>query len=357
MQNKEVHLAGGAKGAVTVGKAILTTRTAPVGPNKGIYCAETRDNGKTWRDLGIIITDNNEIDLGDGCLLARQHGKKNELWYSCRHNNLKTNEFAIEVYQSLDGGKNWAKHSTVARSSGKMRGLWSSFLLEIQSKQTYNNQKQTGEVWCFYDDEDTPTRRWFPRHQWFVARRWDSVKNLWEEPITVSRAFDSKHLSRDGMGSVVQMPDGEMLCAIESVRTSPPHAANIRLVSSLDHGTTWSHTFRERTVIYEPKRTGFSAYCPWLTLLPNGELLCVFATNEDQPTPDAPGTPAHLLHGDIKMVRSNNRGRTWSDPVPVFQTTHRTYMPQLIPLSDKTALCLFLDFQENAFQSVLTPLK
>jgi hypothetical protein len=332
--------AGGAKGAISRGRQVLTTRTAPLGELKAVYCAETINEGRAWRDISVITSDKADIDLGDGCLLAR---KNKHLWYSCRHNRLSTSEFAIEVYHSHNGGKKWAKHSTVATSTGKARGLWSSFLLE----------KANGEVWCFYDDEDTPARAGFARHQWLMARRWDEKKTTWEDAVIVSRAFDTKHLSRDGMGSVVEMPDGELICALESVQTSAPHAANIRLVSSLNKGKSWSHTFRERSVIYQPKRTGYSAYSPWLTLLPSGDLLCVFATNEDQATPDAPGTPAHLLHNDIKVVRSNNRGRTWSTPVTLYAETHRAYMPQVLALSDKVGFCLLLDAQRSEYRNLL----
>jgi hypothetical protein len=345
-ESQKISVMGGAKGAVKAGKQILTTRTAPLNEKKAIYCAASEDGGRSWKDIGVIAVDAEGVDIGDGCLLARKKGKKNELWYSCRHNNNNTSEFAIEVYQSLDGGKKWAKHSTVATSTGKSRGLWSSFLLE----------KRNGEIWCFYDDEDTPTRQNFLRHQWLVARRWDERTSAWGDAQTISRAFDPKDLSRDGMGSVAEMPDGELICALESVQTTAPHAANICLVSSFDMGKTWSYQFRERTVIYQPKRAKYSAYSPWLTLLPSGDLACVFVTNEDQPTPDAPGTPAHLLHGDVKMVRSHNRGRTWSEPVTLYVETHRAYMPQIISLSGKSGLCLFLDFEHKEYRGVLLPL-
>jgi hypothetical protein len=334
---------GGAKGAVRWGKQILTTRTAPLNDKKAVYCAASDNGGRTWSDLGVIAVDVDSADLGDGCLLVRKKGKKNELWYSCRHNKPNTSEFAIEVYKSQNGGKQWAKHSTVATAAGKNRGLWSSFLLE----------KNNGEIWCFYDDEDTPQRLGFPRHQWLVARVWNAKAETWGDAQTVSRAFEAKHLSRDGMGSVVEIPDGELICALESVQTTTPHAANIRLVSSFDMGKTWSYQFRERTIVYQPKHGGYSAYSPWLTLLPNGDLLCVFATNEDQTSPDPPGTPAHLLHCDIKMVRSQNRGRNWSEPITLYQETHRAYMPQIIPLSDKSGLCVFLDFEHKEFRGVL----
>jgi hypothetical protein len=338
-----IYPAGGAKGAALRGKAILTTRTVMSGDKKIVYCAQGTNNGKKWKDIGEIVTDTARIDVGDGCLLAR---KNKQLWYSCRHNDVAGSRFAIEVYTSTDGGKKWKKHSTVAASEGKRRGLWSSFLLE----------KQNGDVWCFYDDEDTPYREGFVGHQWFVARRWDEKKKIWGDPVVVSRANDPKHLSRDGMGSVVEMPDGELICVLESVQTTPLHAGNIRLVSSIDGGKSWSHLVKEREVIYQPGKPRFAAYCPWLTLLPDGELLCVFATNEDQSTHDAPATPAGQLHCDIKLIRSKNRGRVWSAPLTLYSETHRAYMPQLLAVSSKSVVCLFLDFQYNQFRARLQDL-
>ena len=341
---------GGAKGAaVTAEGTILTARTARVGDGgTGVICSASEDGGRTWRDRGVIASDDDRAtDIGDGCLLARANG---ELWYSYRRNRLHGKwaanpRFAIEVAASRDGGATWRPHSTVALARGAWRGLWSSFLLE----------RRDGSVTCFYDDEDTPAARGFPRHQWVTAKTWDERRGVWGGAVTVSRAHDPAHLSRDGMPSVVEGADGRLFCALESVRTSAPHAGLVRWVESAGGAARddWNWRRTERAVVHEAPRLGHSTFAPWVTRLTDAALICVFGTNAGREKPDAPGTPAHLLNLDIAYVLSEDDGRTWSrEAVPLYAGSHRCYMPQVVTLGGNRLACLLLDFKAG-FRVVL----
>jgi len=218
------------------------------------------------------------------------------------------------------------------------RGLWAPFLFVTAR----------GEVQCYYDDEDTPYREGFPGHQWLRMRTLDRRTRRWERPVTVSRAPDPKHLSRDGMAAVVELPDRTLVCALESVQTAPPHAGVLRVVTSRDGGRTWSHSRGERPVLYQPKDVRYHAFSPWLLHLKSGELLCAFATNEDRPEPGISGTPPHLLNLDIKTTFSRDGGRTWSPSAPLYTGTHRNYLPSLVSLPNGRVMATFLDFDRGS---------
>ena len=305
----------------------------------------------------MIAKDRLGQDLGDGHLVQLPDGA---LLFSYRHNQPRTNEtglrrYAIRTAISHDAGQTWQPHSVVAESvfdpakePAALRGLWSSFLL----------RKRDGTLQCYYDDEDTPHRAGFFRHQWITMKTWDTNSQEWVNPVTVSRAYDRQHLSRDGMASVVELPSGQLLCVLESVHTAPPHANCLRLVSSDSSGRTWSWQRHERRILFETSKPNHLAVSPWITRLPDGPLLCVFATDEDQPSPSPPGTHPWYLKTDVKYVFSLDQGRSWSRAAQtIFAETHHCYAPGVLPLRDGSLLVTCEDFAtggHRAFRGVVT---
>ena len=334
--------AGGAKGAVVVGGRILACRTVRDSRSAKVVFSEGTDSGRNWRDVATVADTgiDGPRDIGDGCLLSLGDG---ELWYAYRDNHLSSSPpaFAIRIARSTDSGRTWSAHSTVAESRGQFRGLWSPSLL-LDGK----------TVHCLYDDEDRPWAEGFPRHQWLLKKRFDPSTNAWVDPVVVSRAHVPKHLSRDGMGTALVLPDGEWVATLESVGTDPLHASVVRTVRSTDGGRTWSWKVRERELVHAGARPRFSAYAPWITRLPDGRLVCVFTSNERQETPDAPGTPAHRLHGDVLARVSSDHGRSWSMPTTLYVGGGRNYMPQLVVLGAGKVALLCLDFALDKFVCV-----
>ncbi|MGV3615368.1 MAG: sialidase family protein [Fimbriimonas sp.] len=343
--------APGPKGSLTLPDGrILIPGGGPQTGGRTIYCHATADGGKTWTRLGPIATDPDPTtDLGDGNLVRLRDGT---LLATFRRNHLhgpaaENPDYAIEVAESRDGGRTWRPHSTVETSRPgsprPSRGLWAPFLLVTRK----------GEVQCYYDDEDTPWRRHFKGHQWLVMRTLNRQTRRWERPVTVSRAPNPKHLSRDGMAAVAERADGILVCAFESVQTAPPHAGVLRVVTSHDGGRNWSWARGERPVLYEPKDVRYHAFSPWLLPLPNGDLLCAFATNEDRPEPGISGTPAHRLNLDVKTTLSRDGGRTWGPSATLYTGTNRNYLPSLTPIPGGPAgttrvLATFLDFDRGS---------
>ena len=351
--------AGGAKGAVQLTSGdILATRTEWHARETSVVCSRSTDGGKHWQDLSIIAKDRAGQDLGDGHLVQLPDGA---VWFSYRHNRPRTNAAGLRCYSirtaiSHDAGQTWQPHSVVAESTldptnepQALRGLWSSFLL----------LKRDGTLQCYYDDEDTPHRAGFFRHQWLTMKTWDKTSQQWVNPVTVSRAHNRRHLSRDGMPSVVELPSGRLLCVLESVQTSRPHANCIRLVSSDDGGRTWSWQQQERRILFQPSKPNHLAVSPWVTQVPSGPLLCVFATDEDQASPSPSGTHPRDMRTDVKCVFSLDQGRSWSQPAEtIFAGTHHSYSPGALPLSDGSLLVTCQDFApytHRAFRGVIAP--
>jgi len=313
------------RGAIRLNNGrLLGARTTHEG-NSTVLASESKDSGKTWKLLGPIVVDPSpSVDLGDGAFLeSKRHG----LLYVCRHNDPVAKAYAIEIYQSRDGGQHWSRHSTPCATN---RGLWAPALVETL----------LGELLCVYDDEDTPARAGFPGHQWLMGRFWEG--SAWGAPVTLSRAAEPTQLSRDGMGTVVTVGK-RLLCALESVDTTAPHPNCLRLVGSTDGGHTWT----PRQLLYQPQKPRYMALAPCLVRLSDKTLVCTFCTDEDRNTPDRSGTPPPQLNMDIKAIVSHDGGTTWSAPCLLAAGGHRNYLPGLVPLSSTKALLVWIDFDRG----------
>ncbi len=351
--------AGGAKGALLLATGdILATRTEWRAGETAVVCSRSSDGGRRWRDLSVIAQARPGRDMGDGHLIQLPDGA---VLFSYRDNQIRTNEAGLRRYSirttiSRDAGQTWQPHSVVAESvlapaaeHQTLRGLWSSYLL----------LKRDGTLQCYFDDEDTPHRAGFFRHQWLTMKTWDAARQRWVNPVTVSRAHRRRHLSRDGMPSVVELPSGRLLCAFESVQTSPPHANCIRQVTSDDGGHNWSWQHRERNIVFQSGKPNHLAVSPWITRLPGGQLLCVFATDEDRPVPSRSGTHPRHIKADVKCVISPDEGRTWPPAAEtIFAGTHHCYVPGALSLRDGSLLVTCQDFAtggHRAFRGVAAP--
>lgn len=340
----EIFPVGGTRCLLKLPNGTLLSAHGRAQDGANVFVAASHDEGRSWQEGASIVHDpETETDLGDGSLLRSRTGK---IYYAYRHNHYrgpheKTPDYALRIAASSDQGKSWQPHSTViahsvVASEGPSRGLWAPFLFETPD----------GELQCYYDDEKTPFDAGFRGHQWLMMRTWDAKANAWVRPVVVSRARDPYHLSRDGMGTVVALSRRRLFCALESVQTTPPHAAVVRFVTSEDGGNTWSWQKSERSILYQPSHPNFMSLSPALIRLSDGTLACVFCTDEDREKPDRAGTPPHLLNMDIKLVLSSDGGKTWQPPSRITES-HRAYLPGLIEVRKGKLLATWIDFAEH----------
>jgi hypothetical protein len=313
---------------------VLVWRAVPVQRGgQSIVCFRSRDLGRSWSYLAEITRDDDPAaDVGDAHLLQLADGTVLCSYRRGHYRSLPAAacRYRIEVACSLDGGTTWRTHSVVAEAQASERGLWSSFLFE----------RPDGVLQCYYDDEDFPAQAGLPGHQWLSMRTWDARSRTWGRPVTVSRARDPQHLSRDGMGAVVSFGDRRLLCVLESVRTDWPHRGVLRSVTSADGGATWSWRDEERRIVYQPRNPLYNALAPSMVRLRGGGLLVVFTTDEDRPEP---GVPAEgVLDQSVKSVVSTDDGRTWSTEPVLVDGASPLYFPGacLLTPRDRTPVIL-----------------
>ncbi len=344
--------AGGGKGAVQLASGeILATRTRWRGDESEVVCSRSGNGGTNWETLPVIVPARGARDLGDGDLLALPDGS---IWYSYRDNSLREDpagdrHYTIRIAVSHDAGQTWSPHSLVAESKRNvtdepkaLRGLWSSFLL----------RKHDGTIQCYFDDEDTPHREGFSRHQWITMKTWDEAAKSWVNPVTVARAHDPAHLSRDGMPGVAELPSGKLLCVFESVLTPKPHANCLRMVTSDDGGKTWGWRERERDIVFQTEHPEHLAVSPAIARMESGALICVFATDDNFPTLTKPGTPAWSLNTDVKCIVSLDEGTSWTSPAQtIFAGTHHTYAPGVLVLADGRLLVTVQDYSAHGHRA------
>jgi hypothetical protein len=334
---------------------LLATRVGPRDGQTVAFAVSSDNGGQDWKELGefdrSVLPD---TDLGDAHLIiVPDKNGSSEVLCSYRFNVRRDDgvpTYSIRVVASKDGGETWAKPSIVAQSEGVGHGLWASFL----------HHTAKGVLQCYYDDEDTPNNRAFRGHSWITMRSFDSKTGRWENPVTVSRTNNSDNLARDGMCSVCELTDTHYLCVFESVsatRRTPDnkYPATIRMVESKNAGASWNWP-EGRQVVYEPPGL-FMAFSPWAIRLGSGDVLCVFATDEDRQEAGVPGMNIKDGNMDLKCVSYDKESRHWSRPNVVHAEGHKDYMPVIIPLlhgpDSGRFLLQYLDFASTPPQFML----
>ncbi len=266
-----------------------------------VKCFRSTDFGRTWSEYATIsVADEPYVDIGDGHLMTLANG---DILYSYRHNLIHKKQtcdktFSIRVAISQDCGRSWRHHSTVAATRGTDFGLWSSFLL----------QRPDGALQCYYDDERSPSISGLLGHQWITMKTYCPQTGRWGNAVTVSRA-SGQALSRDGMCSVVEVSEGQLVCICEGVQEYPPHRGCLWTTKSIDGGKSWSFPHKK---LWETADTDFNALAPWSVRMPDGRLVGVFTTDEHRQIPAEASTG--VLYQDLKYLVSSDNGSSWQGP-------------------------------------------
>jgi hypothetical protein len=139
----------------------------------------------------------------------------------------------------------------------------------------------------------------------------------WLAPVTIYASG-----SVDEQPSLLQLKNNTILCAFT---TNEGGTYGVKVLFSTDDGVTWPAG--GKVTIYDS--VGADDVYPWLLLLPNGDILCAFATDEG-------------ANFDIKCMRSTDDGATWGSKVTIyasggFDENH----PSLLLLPNGDIICAF----------------
>ena len=268
-------------------------------PHTRIRLSLSHDGGRTWQ-RGAVVAANADCDCANPHLVQLEDGT-----VLCAYREVGCAPFRIRVAASRDGGATWSLLSTADSSD---HGLWEPFLL-VTGPRT---------VHVFYSSE-----AYQPQYSQVVAVRTSSdAGKTWGE----TRVVASKAGSRDGMASVVVLPNGQWLCFFEATDEANPFV--IKSVRSRDHGKTWG----ERSLVYAPGNSSAFASAPYGILLRDGSIVVTFQTTEDQDSLESSVRPA------LKYVRSGDGGKTWSEPHTIFSGGSGYWWNSIIQLRDGTLL-------------------
>ena len=223
----------------------------------GIAVLRSEDGGLTWKDP---VTASFYPELNCANVNFYNDGDKLYLAYRATSDSNGVRYTSLRVSVSEDGGKTWAKHSTVCEytDNGGAGGVWEPYIIRIG-----------GDLCCFYaNDHPSVTDR-----QNIERRTWDG--EAWIDRIIISDG--KKHDSRDGMPVVCRLDGGGYICLIESTADRRKGYPFVLKALYSDDGETWS----EPVTVYTPKTKRSKAAAPGVVCLPDGRLVISFQTDED----------------------------------------------------------------------------
>lgn len=224
--------------------------------------------GSQWEPPVVVSTESGAAanpqlaELRDGAVL-------------CAYRVVDGTNRTIRTARSRDGGRSWAALSTIDTCP---EGVWEPHLFVLPS----------GDLAVLY-----ATERYRPQVV-AMRRSLDGGATWGEEQIVASHPS-----SRDGMPVPALLPSGDILVVFEA-QDYAGRPFVIRCTRSSDGGRTWS----DRSLVYASEKPGKKAGAPFVAVLPTGELVVSFQTDEDKPR-DGDAVC------DMKTVVSTDGGRTW----------------------------------------------
>lgn len=143
--------------------------------------------------------------------------------------------------------------------------------------------------------------------------------HTWTPPRLIVRSADKVPYA---VPDIIQLSDGTIIVGYNPRPSQPPsedRRFGIRVVRSIDNGTTWS----DPIYVYDASHL-FRDGCwePSFLELPGGEVQLYFANENNFRVSD---------EQEISMCRSFDKGKTWSDPVRIsYRAGYRDGMPVAI---------------------------
>ena len=263
------------------------------GGHSKIKLVSSTDGGLTWENK-VTVSEFAGLDCANAAFAQLPDGT---LFVACRANVQKSDGYysSIRVSESLDGGKTWGYHSTIAEELGE-GGVyephfgWIGDTLAVfyanDSLNVVNERSQQSIEFKLY------------------------ASGAWSEKRIASDGITTR--SRDGMPVWTKMENGRYALVIEATNVSG-YPFVIQMKTSPD-GLNWSEENRN---IYIPYAQTKKAGAPYIATLPDGRLCVAFQTDDEaSQTGDSASYMKVMVSTD-----EQNEGTAFSTP----------YIPFLMP--------------------------
>ncbi|CAE8686057.1 unnamed protein product [Polarella glacialis] len=310
---------------------------------KRIVFVTANTDGQGWTETGCVVSSEEQLEYADPNILHIP-GTCSVFCAFRIQNRSPDPDFSwqVVVCRSDDSGKLWQFDSVVETSPPGGLFVGAPFLL----------LRSNGNLQIYYDSELDAAQLGCHGNQWLMMReRLNGIRGEWAPGrrvldngiISEIEAGFQPGLLRDGMASVVQLDEDNLLLVMEAVDVKLPHQNIIQGQRSPDGGQTWWPRFdvyRGRTASCG---TNFNAYNPWVCRPGSGPAYVAFCTDEDFPEPPDPSnTPVEKRRAHVKLVRSLADFQSWSAADVLNNDGDKMYNPGLFELSPNK-LCSTID--------------
>jgi len=268
----------------------------------GISVVYSTNLGSTWGSIQRIIASPSGfsyavpdvIQLSDGTIVIGYNPRPTSPYSSER-------KFGIRTMRSTDNGNSWSEPSFVFDAQHTFNdGCWEPAFLELPS----------GELQCYFANENEYTSN--SDQNISMCRSFDGGKT-WSEPITI--CYRAGY--RDGMPAPILLKDKSEIAVIIEDNGWPGRGNFLATIVRNSLESNWNNGYvnassADRSSIFEttPARNIVSA-APYLRLLPWGETVASFQSNENRISGD-------LQYFDMQVVVGDEKARNFKAKTAPF---------------------------------------
>ncbi len=251
------------------------------------------ESGKSCSTAELFVLDNGNIWCS-----YRVSYQSSGTWYT-----------SLKVKESTDNGATWNPLSTGAiiasETATDFRGVWEPVIGKIG-----------GNIVCMYANDGASTLsdgsyQYIQMKTYNPSTGWSSASNV-----------TSSTTSRDGMPVFTQLADGRYITVYECTDLLPAKYGLKYKISS--NGTDWS---AEGKIIYTPVVTDKRTNAPYITSLPNGDLLLTFQSDKDNIYNGDVYSKSYCMTGSV-----NGNNVSWTNEQAVTFVPNANYSAMLSSL-------------------------
>lgn len=313
--------------------------------SRGVVAAVTRDGGRTWRRdvvTGLSLCSGGKQDKAGGPWVS--FAPNGDVYVSATTRTYATDESAVEVVKSTDGGHTWGTPVKVAHDTASV--YWHD------KPSITADPADPRRVYAVWNRRTVA----IDQHDVMLARSLDGGRT-WEPARAVYR---SERPDQGTLGNqIVALPDGSLVNVFlenEFPIGGPPWPPadlpeQVRAIRSADHGATWSkaaviseHKLNQPVLPDTGSPVDASGIIPDVAVdHRTGNLYAVWAQ-----------TGISTSDSAVALSSSTDGGRTWSTPRRVDRAPEspkggngQAFLPQVDVAENGTVAVTYYDFREN----------